>query len=155
LSGNIFGLSYSVAGSYSDASSAYFDNNFEDNVYDNIMFFDDLNEQMKNELQSQFTIGGALEYKIPLVPIYARGSYTLITSPYKNATYGSNKNIIGLGLGLLMSNNCIIDIAYNYSTENYQRANYGSVDVPNLFSFYKVDNTPSSFILGIRYRFDY
>jgi hypothetical protein len=154
LSGNLLGLSYSVAGSYSDASSAYFDNNFENNAYDNIIFWDDLNEQMKNELQSQFTIGAALEYKIPLIPIYARGSYTLITSPYKNATYGSNKSIIGLGLGMLMSNNFILDVAFNYSTENYQRANYGNVDMPNLFSFYKVDNTPSSFILGIRYRFD-
>ncbi|MCL2039967.1 MAG: hypothetical protein FWG85_06020 [Bacteroidetes bacterium] len=155
-SGNTSGLSYSVSGSILNAASTYFsvDKNNINLDYDALLYFDELNEIIEEVLTTQFTIGAGLEYKIPNIPLYLRGSYTLQTSPYKNKTLCSDKSIIGAGVGLLLTNNLILDASFVYTTQEYRRANYGSEAFPMYFSFYNVKHTPTNFQLGIRYRFD-
>jgi len=155
LSGHIAnaGLSYSVAASFQDASSAYFDYEFGKFDIISIEHFDNLNRAIAEQLTGQFTVGAGLEYKIPNAPVYFRGSYTLVTSPYVDKDFGSNRNIIGAGIGILLSNNLIADAAFSYSSHSERRANYGSLDVPHLFSYYDVTHTPKHFMLGFRYRF--
>ena len=156
LSGNTSGLSYSISGSILNAAIAYFsvDKNNINLDYGALLHFDELNEIIDEAFTTQFTIGAGLEYKIPDIPVYLRGSYTLQTSPYKNKTLCSNKNIIGTGVGLLLTNNLILDASFVYATQDYRRANYGNESVPMYFSFYNVKHTPTNFQLGIRYRFN-
>ena len=155
ISGNTTGLSYSVSGSMLNAASTYLKGKeiFELN-YDDLLFFDELNQMIEETLTWQYKIGVGLEYKIPAAPLYLRGSYTLQTSPYKDKELCEDNNIIGAGLGLVLTDNLIIDAAFVYSSQDYRRANYGNDAVPNLFSFYNVNYTPTSFLLGIRYRFN-
>jgi long-subunit fatty acid transport protein len=153
LSGNVMGLSYSLAASYQDASAIYLDYSFENYDFEDIMYLDDLNNAIKEQLGEQLTLGIGLEYKIPTSPFYVRGSYTLITSPYINKDFGSNKSIIGAGFGIVLTNNFILDAAFSYTNYTEQKANYGSLDNPLLFSAYEATYTPTSFMLGFRYRF--
>jgi hypothetical protein len=156
LSGNIWGLSYSISGSMLNAANTYFsisDRNI-DMGYSDLLFFDELNELIEQTLTMQYTFGMGLEYKIPASPLYLRCSYTMQTSPYKDKTLCGDNNIIGAGLGLILTNNFIMDAAFVYSTQDYRRANYGNDSVPQLASFYDVKHTPTSFMLGFRYRFN-
>jgi len=155
ISGNVSGLSYSVSGSVLNAASTYFSVDRKNNLdYDDLLYFEELNETIREVLTAQFTVGGGLEYKIPNAPLYLRGSYTLQTSPYKRRSLCSDKNIIGAGVGLLLSNNLILDASFVYSTQEYRIANYGNESVPLYFSFYNVKYIPTNFQLGIRYRFE-
>ena len=154
LSGNIKGLSYSVSATTLNAANTYFKGKelFELN-YDDLLFFDDLNDLIEQALTRQYKMGVGLEYKIPNAPLYLRGSYSLQTSPYKDKTICNNNNIIGAGVGLVLTNNLIIDASLVYSSQDYRMTNYGSDAVPHLASFYNVKYTPMSYLLGFRYRF--
>jgi predicted porin len=118
-----------------------------------LLFFDNVNDQIKQELKMQYILGAGLEYRIPQTPLYARGSYTIKTSPYKNSDLATDNHIIGIGVGLVLSNNFILDATFNYSSCDYLRANYGSLDYPALFSSYKLNYSATSYLLGFKYRF--
>jgi len=154
LSGNVAGLSYSLAASYQDVSTTYFDVPFEKyDDWEDVKRWNSLIDAMKRELGGQFTLGVGLEYKIPDNPWYVRGGYTMITSPYTNKDFGGIKNIIGGGVGILLTRNLIFDASFSYSFHTEQRANYGDMDMPSLFSSYEATYTPKSFMFGFRYRF--
>jgi hypothetical protein len=155
LSGNTMGLSYSVSGSILNAASTYFSVDKENIFnYNSLIFFEELNERIEDELTTQFMVSAGIEYKIPKIPLYLRGSYTLQTSPYKDKTICGDKTTIGTGVGLLLTNDFILDESFVYTTQEYRKTNYGDESVPQYFSFYNVKYTPTNFQLGIRYRFD-
>lgn len=153
-SGNVAGLSYSLVGRLKDASGMYFsyNNSNYDNYYD-MLFFDDLNEQIENTLTLQYSYSVGLEYKFPSVPLYIRGSYSAISSPYKNKDLDASRNTIGAGIGVVLGYNCIVDAAYSLTSLSEQVANYGYVENPSLYSYYNADHKISSYRIGIRYRF--
>ena len=153
FAGNAAGLSYSLSLGFKDVSNASFISRSENKSFEDLIYFDDLNEQINNNLTGQFIIGAGLEYKIPTVPIYARGSYTLITSPYKSKEYASNEYAIGMGVGMLFTDNFIFDCALVYSNHTERRANYGNASNPSLYSYYTAEISPMKFLLGFRVRF--
>ncbi|MDR0926698.1 MAG: hypothetical protein LBO69_02895 [Ignavibacteria bacterium] len=154
VSGSYMGVSYSVAGSILDASSAYFNRENDYDTFDDLLYFDDLNDAISENLSMQYTFGIGLEYKIPPAPVYVRGGWSIVTSPYKDSDLGSTTNIFGLGVGLLLSENFVCDIAFNYNTYDVQRANYGNADAPRYFAKYNAGISASSYMLGFRYRFN-
>ena len=153
VSGNAAGLSYSVGGTLQNPSAAYFRVESKNFGFDDLKHYDDLNEMMKTELKWQYTLGAGLEYRIPMTQLYVRCSYTLMSSPYTNPDLSSNTNIIGAGLGFVLSNNFIIDATFNYATTEFLRANYGSLDHPQLFSSYNLTQAATSLLFGFKYRF--
>ncbi len=157
------GLILSLATSYQNAAALKFgnDDNYSYNYYytSDIFFYDCLNDNIKDKLKKRLTFGIGAEYRIPTLPLYVRASYTRVTSPYKtifayphNEAYDS-RNIIGAGCSIVLAKNLTIDAFLTYTSMQNLQAVYGSVEKPELFSFYTLDYSIINSGLGFRYRF--
>ena len=152
-SGYFAGLTFSVAASYKNASHLKFDYDLEDQSIATANYFDNLNEDVDNNLTGVWTFGAGLEYKIPDFPIYVRASYTRITSPYDIDLTDASRQMIAGGLGIVCAKNFIIDASFRLNSFKQQQAVYGNLNEPSLYSYYIVNYSPVDYGLGIRYRF--
>ncbi len=153
-SGNIYGATISAAVSY--RSMTDFTYGYDDWEYDDPYGwneYDDINEEIQEKLTGQFILGACIEYKLPEMPLYLRGSYTYATSPYIESSKASGCYTLGGGLGWVLFDRFIIDAAVVYSSFERQNTNYGTEDNPSLYSYYSAQYTPVNYSFGFRYRF--
>lgn len=71
------------------------------------------NQEIKDQYKSttRFSLGG--EYLFPMYGVRARAGYSFAPSNYRDAGGEDNKNILGLGLGLLVDRSVMLDASFN------------------------------------------
>jgi hypothetical protein len=138
---NLLGLTASVGAEYTDLNNLEFQSTAP--------FIEDYNVRIPDQLGAEFSWGMGLEYKIPFYPAFVRASYGETTNPWVDGRVdlGSARNA-GVGGGLLLGDNFMLDVAYNVSLFDEGRFLYNETAQP-----FQLVNTVSNFVIGITYRY--
>lgn len=138
---NLLGLTASVGAEYTDLNNLEFEST--------VPFIENYNILIPEQLGAEFSWGMGLEYQIPFYPAFVRASYGETTNPWVNGRIdlGSSQNA-GVGGGLLLGDNFMLDVAYNVSIFDEGRFLYNETFQP-----FTLENTVSNFVIGITYRY--
>lgn len=143
------GLTFSAGVEYTDVTQLEFSD-----AQDAIL---DLNQDIIRQLVGQTKWGFGVEYKVPVLPVFARAGFTSITSPYVADIPGATQNDISLGAGVALAKNVRVDGVFRWTEVSFVRTNYGtseSLDIGlNEGTLYKYTKQPLSIALQVTYRY--
>ncbi len=112
-----------------------------------------LNNDIVQYLVGQVTWGFAAEYQIPMLPVQARASYTIKTSPYQQDIANAKHTYFNLGAGVQLSKNIKLDFLMGWNEISELRANYGDMSDPAHYSDYILKKHQLNLALGVSYRY--
>lgn len=137
---NLLGLTATIGAEYTDLNNMEFQSTLPS--------IEDLNFGIPEELGAQFTWGFGAEYRLPIYPLFLRASYSEMTNPWVNSALdlGAARNV-GVGGGLLLGKNIMIDVTYAVRLWNEGRYLYGNENP------YRMEHTISNFVIGLNYRY--
>ncbi len=112
-----------------------------------------LNRQIAKDLTGQVKWGVGFEYDIPTIPVVVRSGFTQTSSPYSVSIDNAGLTELSFGGGVYIGKNVRLDAVVRLSDVSEQYTNYGSPDTPDTYAFYTLRKSPTSFALGVTYRY--
>lgn len=138
---NLMGLTATVGAEYTDLNNLEFRSTQP--------FIEDYNILIPETLGAEFSWGMGIEWAIPVYPAFVRASYGETTNPWVDGRIdlGSTTNV-GVGGGLLLGDNFMLDVTYNVLVQEVGRFLYNDIAQP-----FSLENTISNFVIGVTYRY--
>jgi len=109
---------------------------------------EDINGNIKDQLEAVFNYNVGVEYTFPVIGIRLRGGYMVQPSPYKGDASEYNHKYLTGGIGFLLDETVGVDFAVAHGWWKDFGDNYG-----NEISRTNQDITVNKFIMTATYRF--
>lgn len=141
ISVNALGLVFAAGVEYTDNSQIEFSDG-PDKI-------ENMNLIILQNLVGQTKFGFGAEYNLPELPIVARASLSITTSPYSTDIANAALKTVSLGGGLYLASNLRLDFVMRFNSNSESRTNYSSGNGSN----YIINKAPMNLGFQITYRY--